>query len=106
MSIQLTKKADALIGIIYKCYLERIKSGESESTSRDFEFDFYSKTSDLYNWSEDDYDIRLTELSNNRLIKIYIGGEFHITNDGIIYMENRFKNGIKDVIDFISKFIP
>jgi hypothetical protein len=24
----------------------------------------------------------------------------------IIYMENRFKNGLKEVTDFISKFIP
>lgn len=106
MSVQLTKKADALIGIIYKRYLERTKSGESESTSRDFESDFYSKTSDLYSWSEDDFDVRFMELANNRLIKVYIGGEFRITDEGLIYMENRFKNGIKDVIDLISKLIP
>jgi len=99
MSIQLTKKADALIGIIYKRYLERTKNGESESTSRDFE-------SDLYIWSEDDYDVRFVELANNELIKVYIGGEFRITDKGLIYMENHFKNGIKDVIDLISKLIP
>ncbi|MCI9523557.1 MAG: hypothetical protein HFF01_00710 [Erysipelotrichaceae bacterium] len=106
MSIQLTKKADALIGIIYKRYLERTKNGESESTSRDFESDFYNKTSDLYIWSEDDYDVRFVELANNELIKVYIGGEFRITDKGLIYMENHFKNGIKDVIDLISKLIP
>lgn len=106
MSVQLTKKADALIGIIYKCYLERMNSGESESTSRDFGFNFYSKTSDLYSWDEDDYDDRLIELSQNALIKKMVDGDFRITDNGLVYMENRFKNGIKDVIDFISKFIP
>lgn len=24
----------------------------------------------------------------------------------IIYMENKFKNGLKDVVNFLSKFIP
>ncbi len=106
MSVQLTKKADALIGIIYKRYLERTKSGESESASRDFDLDFYSKTSDLYSWDKVDYDAKLLELAKNRLIEIHIGTKFRISDNGLVYMENRFKNGIKDVIDLISKLIP
>ena len=30
----------------------------------------------------------------------------YVEDPAIIYMENRFKNGLKEVTDFISKFIP
>lgn len=35
-------------------------------------------------------------------IKIYIDGSFKITKELVIYMENRFKNGLNEVMDFIS----
>ena len=31
---------------------------------------------------------------------------FDITDDGIIYLENRFKNNMQEATDFITKFIP
>lgn len=48
----------------------------------------------------------MLELARSGLIKIYIGGNFDLTDNGIVYMENRFVNGLKDVTDFITKFIP
>lgn len=35
-----------------------------------------------------------------------LANNIRISDQTIIYMENRFKNGIKDVIDFLSRFIP
>ena len=48
----------------------------------------------------------LTELKNNDFIKLYIEGSFILTSNAIIYMENRFKNGLVELTDFIAKFIP
>jgi hypothetical protein len=35
-----------------------------------------------------------------------LANDISLTDQTIIYMENRFRNGIKDVLDFLSKFIP
>jgi hypothetical protein len=45
------------------------------------------------------------ELGQKKYLKIYITGDFEITNQAIIYMENRFKNGLLDLVDFVTKFI-
>ena len=35
-----------------------------------------------------------------------LANDIKLTDETIIYMENKFKNGLKDVINFLSKFIP
>lgn len=35
-----------------------------------------------------------------------LANNIRLEDPTIIYMENRFKNGIKDILDFISKFVP
>lgn len=35
-----------------------------------------------------------------------LANNIRLEDSTIIYMENRFKNGIKDVLDFIAKIIP
>lgn len=35
-----------------------------------------------------------------------LANEISLTDKTIIYMENRFKNGIKDILSFLSNFIP
>lgn len=35
-----------------------------------------------------------------------LADEISISDDTIIYMENKFKNGIKDVVSFIASLIP
>lgn len=37
---------------------------------------------------------------------MYYSGGFFANDHFIIYMENRFKNGLNEVIEFISKLIP
>ena len=87
-------------------YLERRKNGESKAESRRFEIDFYKSDKDLSKWYDSDISDCILELARNGYIKVYIGGDFDILDQTIVYMENRFKNGLSDVLDLISKFVP
>ncbi|WP_124098331.1 hypothetical protein [Ruminococcus sp. Marseille-P6503] len=102
----ITKDSEKVICYIYKMYLERRNAGKSKADSRRFQNDFYTLDKNLSKWHNSDISDCLLELARNGYIKIYIGGDFDILDSTIIYMENRFKNGISDVIDLISKFIP
>lgn len=104
--VQLTNKADKLICIIYKTLLERESKGLSESEANMFDHNFDKTTVDLFTWHNDDIHNKLSELSKNGLIKLYIDHGFRMTDEGILYMENRFRNGLKELIDIVSKSIP
>ena len=82
----LTNDADKLACIVYKQYLHMRNDGMSKANAKHFNHDFYENIACLSKWHPDDIDETIDEF--------------------IIYMENRFKNGIMEVTDFISKFIP
>lgn len=104
--VQLTKDADKVICYIYKDYLQSRKEGNPKNEAIDFEEDYYASHKVLSSWLKSDFDSALLELGRNKLIQIWLGGSFELTDNGIIYMENRFKNGLIEVTDFIAKFIP
>ena len=104
--MELTKDADKMICFIYKTFLQLRKSGLPKSEARQFEEDYFSTNKSFSSWHPDDYDETITELGRAGLIKLYVTGNFELTDLGIIYMENRFKNGLTELTDFISKFIP
>lgn len=106
MSLELTNDADKMICCIYKTFLQLRKSGEAKATARRFKNDYFSSDSKLSKWHAEDISETLLELGKVGLVKIYLGGDFVLTDDGIIYMENRFKNGLNEVTDFISRLIP
>lgn len=103
-SIQLSKDADKLLCTIYKKYLERRKQNLDKSTASNFTL--HDICSLLPTTNEDDISTDLHELSKKQIVKLYMDYEIVLTSDGIVYMENRFKNGLNEVTDFISKFIP
>ena len=105
-NMHLTKDQDFLICQIYKMYLQSVKSGNSKVDSKRFSSDFYLKSDKLAKWNKQDLMMTLRELGVKNLVHIYVGGSFYITDEGIYYMENRFKNGLDEVTDFIAKFIP
>ena len=76
----------------------------SKSDAKDFDCDDIIKLFTGFNLN-DIYD-NLVELKKNHLIELFLSGEFILSTDGIVYMENRFKNGLNEVVDFITKFIP
>lgn len=98
----ITKSAYKVLCLIYEEYLQRCDTMSRDSAA---EFD---ETPDfiLAYFSQDDSYSCLTELKNNGLIKMYINGSFCLTNSAIIYMENRFKNGLSELISFISSLKP
>lgn len=110
-NIQISKDADYLICLIYKYYLELHDNGISKSEAKNI--NTINKIHSLVpKWSlEDTYDTCL-ELSNNNLLieKVPFIDEtysyFSLSDNGIIYMENRFKNKIDKLIDHISKLKP
>lgn len=104
MEINLTKDAQKLEALIYKEYLSRRKAGMSKSTAKEFEDDFFNEISDLMPY--DDAIESFQELKTAFPIKDYIDGSFDLSNEIIVHMENRFINGAKDVLSFLSQFIP
>lgn len=104
--MELTKDADKMICCIYKTFLQQRKSGVPKSSARRFPLEYFKSEEKLSSWLSEDLDETLLELKRADLVKMYIDGNFDLTDSGIIYMENRFKNGLNEVVDFISKFIP
>ncbi len=102
--IQLSKDADKTLCIIYKEYLTRIKNNLSKSEA--IEFEEFQITSLFHDKDDNDLDLELNELKNNSIIRKDVDGGIELTSTGIIYMENRFKNGLIEITDFIAKFIP
>lgn len=106
MHIQLTKLTDKFLCIAYKEFLSKRKDGHSIDASTRFKNNFEEKDSFIFKFNQADIPDILRELKSHDLISVYISGNFQLTTNAIIYMENRFKNGLIEVTDFISKFIP
>ncbi|ALS03068.1 hypothetical protein ATZ33_17290 [Enterococcus silesiacus] len=95
-----------MIAVIYKEYIDRINNGISKSQAKNL-----GGGDQLYNllfpnMLFEDFEDTMRTLSRNEYInvnwssnKIYLA---FLKDDGIIYMENRFKNNVQDVIKFIT----
>ena len=104
--MQLTKDTDKIFCLIYEEYLNRRKADIPKSEAKSFQSPGVLQTEFLQGMPEDDICEALAELEKNKLITRYIHDDFRLSNDGITFMENRFKNSLKEVTDFIAKFIP
>lgn len=110
MNPSLTKDSEKLICVIYKEYLKKRKSGISKSDAKMFGSSHSIHENLLPKWSFKDVDDTCRELSRLEFLQCNWADDiaYHVTlsDKGIVYMENRFKNGIEEISDFISKFIP
>lgn len=108
--MELTKDADKPVCILYKSYLEKRKVGFSKGRAREFGgFDhIHDDLCPL--WLLEDVVDTCRELSRAGILICKWGDniayQIYFSDLGIIYMENRFKNGLLEISDFISKFIP
>ena len=103
MDITLTKDADKLIFLIYKDYLERRENGLPKSSAKAYpERTDWPKTLTDHFSAEDVRDT-LRELKNNGLTRNYLYGGFALTDQGIAYMENRFPNGVSQILEWMGK---
>ena len=99
----LTKNAYRTLCIIYKSFLNRTKQGISRHSAILF-LDYSIFTSEnQYSSNITDFRVALNELKHAGYIDLYVDGGFKLLNSGIALMENRFKNGLSEVIDFITK---
>lgn len=104
--IQLTNDADKLVCHLYKSYLEKRKNGINKTNAKHFSFSEIKSLKYFSKWTDSDIKATVAEVSRAGLGKMYYDGGFMANDQFIIYMENRFKNGFSEVVDFISKFIP
>lgn len=105
-SMQLTKDADQLVCSMYKAYLEKRKSGINKLSAKHFEIEEIQSFKLCSSWSLPDIKETVAEINRAGFGTMYFSGGFFANDQFIIYMENRFVNGIKEVTDFLSKFIP
>ena len=101
--MQPNKDGDKLLSIAYKSFLERRKQGFSKSDAAFFEDGYCSSNPYLSKWNEDDIDDTLNQLRKEGMVKCDIIGNFSITEEGLGYMESRFKDRLDSIIDYISK---
>lgn len=100
--MQLTKDTDKMFCLIYEEYLNRRKAGDSKSSAIRFYHPEALQSEFLQGIHEDDIRSAIHELHRNGLIKKYNDDSFVLSDNGIIYMENRFKNGLKEILEYIS----
>lgn len=100
-NILLTKSTDKVLCKLYKEYLSRIKNNVSKSNALVFDTTSISQL-----FENKDIDFEISELKKNSLIEAWITGEVLLRSEAIVYMENRFKNGLTEITDFIAKLKP
>ena len=104
--IEFTKDADEMLCVLYKEFLSRRKDGEAKSEARRFEDGTIQTFKPMCNWPHSDITDVMLELAKADFLRITIGGDCELKDNAIIYMEKRFENGLKEVLSFISPFIP
>lgn len=105
--IKLTKDSEALICAIYKEYLQRRKSGTPKGDAKWFGDAEEIQKNIVPKWQLGDVEETCWELerknflvcqsANNTILETVLGDE------AIIYMENRFQNGLNDVLEYLEK---
>lgn len=108
--MELTKDAEKMICVLYRDYLEKRNDGIPKSKAISFGSSHNIHQKLFPNMVFEDVDDTCRELSRAKLLNCFwadnIAYNVALSDSGIVYMENRFKNNILKITDFISKFIP
>lgn len=107
---QFTKDTDRFLCLLYKEYLKRKSDGKTKSEAKSFGSASAMKANFGLNDPVDDVADMCRELSRNDFMTCaYADNTVYkcwLDDNAIVYMENRFKKGLSEVADFVSKFIP
>lgn len=107
MGVQLSKDADALLCLIYKHYLMRRKDGLSKSDAKSVGGSSNIHETISPKMSLEDVDETCRELHRVGLLNCFFADDCvyasSLNDSAIVYMENRFSNGLKSVLDYIDK---
>jgi len=101
----LTRDAQKVAAAGYAVYLKKRKIGASKSNAKRIDMNdvlgVYIK-----DMTPQDYRDTLSELKRALGIRPDLVYSYTLDDKFIVYMENRFKNGAKDVLSFLAQFIP
>ena len=113
MPVELMKEADAMICVLYKTYLKARKTGKPISESKYLGGDVNIKNSITPKLALDDVTELCWALKRKGLLAADPGdnraNDVRFTDEGLIYMENRFKGKIESVVKWLAKleaFVP
>lgn len=105
--IKLTKESDYLICAIYKDYLEKRKNGMDKSHAKHSGSSKRIHEEILTKWMYEDVDETCLELERAGLLNCYSADnavlDSYLNDEAIIYMENRFKNNVNSVFEYMAK---
>lgn len=106
-NFMLTKDADTLLCVLYKEYLDRRKAGNSKSDARYLGGAKWIHENLMSKWSVEDIADTCAELSDQNLLDCFWADntvfESALTDRGIYYMENRFKDGVESFFGYLEK---
>lgn len=102
----LTKDAYRVLCLMYDLFQKNVKSGMSKTKSKEFEESFYRDEKRLAKWHKDDIEAALQELINKHYLKTDIIGDYTLTDQAIITMENKFKDNASEILEILSNFVP
>ena len=102
----LSRDAEKMICVLYRAYLERRKAKIPKAAAREFSDFEQAQLDGIADWLDADRTETAHELKQAGFVKRYIEGSVVLEDAAIIFMENRFKNGLAEVIGFLANFIP
>jgi len=109
LDIKLTKDSDALICLLYKQYCQCRKDGISKTDAKYFGCSSDIQRNIIPKWIFADVDETCRELGRAGLLECNVSDQMVIrcwlSDPGIIYMENRFKDGLVSLLEYI-KLLP
>lgn len=104
MNIELTRDTQKAGAKLYKEYLNRVNNGMSKYEAKEFSDEELAALFADENPMDAQQERR--ELINAFSMKTNILDDLTLSDSFIVYMENKFKNNIKEVLSFLSQFIP
>lgn len=108
--VRLTRYADKVLALIWKHYQEQLKAGVSRADAAYLGSSEHIREVCNITEPHDDVDDAFRELGGAGLLKnLYADDtivESELDQSAIVYLENRFKDGMVSVLSFLSQFIP
>lgn len=105
--VRLTKDSDALISALYKEYLQKRENGTPKGEAKWFGGASHIQETIVPNWIIGDVEETLWELERAGMLLCQPASNTInmtiLSDDGIIYMESRFKDGLSSVLDHIEQ---
>lgn len=101
----ITKESEKIICYLYRCFLKKRDKGESKTSAKEFNDNFWRSNKKLSKWNSEDIEVCLLELQQHNYIKRNILGDIILTDSVIVYMENRFSRGLSDVWGIITDLL-